>query len=154
MDYFMTLFLSRLCRVQWWDDLWMAQWQEFGRKRSWLHCIADPIWMEGLGKTTENISQNYRCPGWDSNLVPPEYKFRALPMISACSVLALRYLPFSFSLQQKVLTAENEYEQHWTMWHRKLNRLENVVSKSKYRSHSCFVANGRLQAPADWPLWK
>jgi hypothetical protein len=34
----------------------------------------------GLMKTMKNLSQDSQCPAWDSNLAPPKYKSRVLPL--------------------------------------------------------------------------
>jgi hypothetical protein len=38
------------------------------------------ICLEGLKKTTKNLSQDSQSPDWDLNLVPPEYKAGVYPL--------------------------------------------------------------------------
>jgi hypothetical protein len=41
----------------------------------------DPhVGLKGVMKFRGNLSQNNLCPGKDSNLVPPEYELRELPL--------------------------------------------------------------------------
>jgi hypothetical protein len=47
-------------------------WKEVG--------VAPGTGLEGLGKTTANLSQGGRCPDWDSNRTPPKYKSGAVPL--------------------------------------------------------------------------
>jgi hypothetical protein len=43
-----------------------------------MNCKEYGIFMEGLRKTTKNFRQDSRCPGWDLNMVPPQYEARVL----------------------------------------------------------------------------
>jgi hypothetical protein len=63
------------------------------------------ISLEGLKKITKNISKDNRCPDWDSNTAPPEYKSRALslrqpatfyPPIYVCVSQAVSFLDVFF----------------------------------------------------------
>jgi hypothetical protein len=50
-------------------------WKGCGRKRSWPNLRYYPgICLEGLRKTTKNLSQDNRSPGRDLNPGPPEYE--------------------------------------------------------------------------------
>jgi hypothetical protein len=49
------------------------------------------IRLEELRKTTGNISQESRCPGRDSNQVPPEHKSDALPLEPTCTAKTYIY---------------------------------------------------------------
>jgi hypothetical protein len=65
--------------VEWKDDRWMVNWKGCGRKRSWPKLRYYPgICLEGPRKTTKNINQNSRSPGWNLNSEPPEHDVRAL----------------------------------------------------------------------------
>jgi hypothetical protein len=51
----------------------MMKWKGFGRKRSWPNFkVFFGIHLEGLRKTTKNLSQAIRSPGRDFNPLPPE----------------------------------------------------------------------------------
>jgi hypothetical protein len=51
------------------------------------------ICLKGLRKTTTNIRQESRCPGLNSNQVPPEHKSRVLPPRHLCSVRITSHKP-------------------------------------------------------------
>jgi hypothetical protein len=56
-------------------------WKGCERKLSWTNLRHyHDIFLEGIGKTTENPSWNSRCPGPYSNRRPPEYISEALPL--------------------------------------------------------------------------
>jgi hypothetical protein len=54
-------------------------WKGCGKKRSWPNLRLYPrICLEGLRKTTKNLSQDSRYPGRDLKPGPPEYEAGAL----------------------------------------------------------------------------
>jgi hypothetical protein len=54
-------------------------WKGYIRKRSWHNFRGYPgIFLEGLGETTKNLSQDIRSLGRDLNLVPSEYEAEVL----------------------------------------------------------------------------
>lgn len=57
-------------------DCIILNWKTFD-KSQYLRSV---ICIEGLGKTTKNLSQRESCPGAASNLVPLEYNSRILPI--------------------------------------------------------------------------
>jgi hypothetical protein len=53
----------------------MINWKGFGRKRSWPNFkLLIQQWLEGLRKTTENLSQDIQSLDQDLNLRPPKYE--------------------------------------------------------------------------------
>jgi hypothetical protein len=53
----------------------MLNWKGFGRKWSWPNLRSNPgICIEGLRKTTKNLSQDSWSPGRDLNTGPPKYE--------------------------------------------------------------------------------
>jgi hypothetical protein len=70
MGYLTTLSVAGLYSIGWTvDERW------FKRKRSY-----SSTFFKGLRKTMIKLSQDSRCPGWDSNRAPPEYKTRVLQL--------------------------------------------------------------------------
>jgi hypothetical protein len=52
----------------------MMYWKGYGRKRSWPNVGYSPsIYLEGLRKTSKNLSQDSWSPGRDSSPRPTEY---------------------------------------------------------------------------------
>jgi hypothetical protein len=57
----------------------MTNWKGFGRKQLWRNLRYYPkIQLEGLRKTTKNLSQDSRSQGRDLNLGPPKYEVGVL----------------------------------------------------------------------------
>jgi hypothetical protein len=81
----------RLYSVGWRRDKWMMNWKGCGRMRPRPNLRYYPsICMEGLRKTTKNLSQNSRCPGRDLNSWSPEYKEGVLVIHSTTTFVAAR----------------------------------------------------------------
>jgi hypothetical protein len=65
-------------------------WKGCGRKRSWPNLRYYPgICLEGLTKTTKNLSQHSRSPGRDLNPGPPEYEAGVLTTRTLSLVISL-----------------------------------------------------------------
>jgi hypothetical protein len=59
----------------------LINWKGFARKLSWPKLRYHPgTCLEGVRKTTRDLTQANRCPDRDSNLASPEYKPTALPL--------------------------------------------------------------------------
>jgi hypothetical protein len=73
----------------------------FGRK--WPQPIRGdiPVCLERLRKTTNNISQDSRGPGRDSNRTPPKYEARALPLGELAWPLICFYYAFVYDISQR-----------------------------------------------------
>jgi hypothetical protein len=57
----------------------MINWEKFWKKRQWSNLKYYPgIYLEGLRKMTEILSQQSRSSGRDLNSGPPEYDVRVL----------------------------------------------------------------------------
>jgi hypothetical protein len=66
---------------------WVMNWKECGRKRSWPNLRYYPnICLEDLRKSTKNLSQDSRYPGWDLNPGPPEYDAGVLNCSTPCHI--------------------------------------------------------------------
>jgi hypothetical protein len=53
----------------------MMNWKEFGTKRSWPNFkVLNGIFLEGLIKPMQNLSQDSQFLGRDLNLGPPKYE--------------------------------------------------------------------------------
>jgi hypothetical protein len=61
-------------------------WKECGRKLSWLE-----IRQEVIRKPVENLNQDGRCPGRDSNMEPSNYESDAWGNFLGLSILILTY---------------------------------------------------------------
>jgi hypothetical protein len=60
----------------------MMNWKAFGRKRLWPNRgkYYPGTYLEGLIKTTKNLSHDSHCPGRDSNPAPPKYLSKVFPL--------------------------------------------------------------------------
>jgi len=106
------------------SGLW--DWKRYGREQSWpclTYCLR--FCLEGLRKTTGNVSQN--CG--NSNWAPPKYKSEALPLESTCSVMwecqCFGYckMPFS-SWKLWLLLSQSEYSYSTT---NKMHLLSQII---------------------------
>jgi hypothetical protein len=99
-----TLLAAQRCMI-----CWLMNWKRRGRKRQWPNIIYYPgIFLQGLSKTTKNLSQDILCPDWIWN--------RGLPN----SKLATTFGPeFPKSLQLGLLT-HSLIEILTTGWNRKI----------------------------------
>jgi hypothetical protein len=59
------------------------------------------IYIEGLKKTTENVSQCSRCPSRDLNRALPEYEYRALPHTNLFGSMDI-YMRIEIHLENKI----------------------------------------------------
>jgi hypothetical protein len=75
-----SLFFFALYSIGSWVNRWMMNWKRFRTKLSWRNRILSRHLPGGTEENHENISQNMRCHGRDSNWVPPECKFRVLSL--------------------------------------------------------------------------
>jgi hypothetical protein len=83
VDYLTPLSVPRLHSVGWLNERWIGH--VFGRRRLWPYRGTTLVF--AWRKPTKNFSQNgRRCPTWDSKRATPEYKSRALPLETPCSV--------------------------------------------------------------------
>jgi hypothetical protein len=55
-----------------------------GKRRSQHNWGTISNFLAGLRKTTRNLSQDRRCPGWDANREPPECKRESLLLDPTC----------------------------------------------------------------------
>jgi hypothetical protein len=78
----------------------------FGRKRLWPN---RDIILEGLRKSTKDLTHDSRCPSLDSNRTPPEYKLRALPL----SQTIRPYIGYKCKFQKKIPLDSSTA--HWTV---------------------------------------
>jgi hypothetical protein len=66
----------------------MMNWKECRKSKSWPNSMYYPgICLEGLMRTTKNLSQDRRTSGRDLNSGPPEYEAAVLSTQPRCSVL-------------------------------------------------------------------
>jgi hypothetical protein len=59
-------------------------------RRMWKKKAVANFKMEGLGKTTKNLSQDSKFPGRDWNRAPAEWKWEGMPPELACLVMACK----------------------------------------------------------------
>jgi hypothetical protein len=92
LDWYVYLFVGCLMMLSVVQTIWhwmvgLMNWKGCGRKQSWPPLrYYHEIRLGGLRKVTRNLSQDCRCPNWDSNRNPPKSKSEVLLPQPACSV--------------------------------------------------------------------
>jgi hypothetical protein len=72
---YLVMFFSVTQTVQHWMKEWFMNWKRCRRKQSCPNLWDYPsICLEGLRKTTKNLSQDSQSLGWDLNHGPPKYE--------------------------------------------------------------------------------
>jgi hypothetical protein len=74
-DLFCGAISSTLHSIGWYDELWIMNWDGFGRKNLWHNWDTIPtvVWMN-WGKPWKSSVKISEGPSWESNHAPPEYK--------------------------------------------------------------------------------
>jgi hypothetical protein len=125
--YFRTLPVARLYSAERRDDKRIEK--DLERKTVVAYSINFPkIGLEGLGKTMKTLSRDIQCPGRDTNLKPPKYESKVLPLCQSS------LLSFEWFSEQTAICSLNS-----------INRLGFVAEK---RCVSCEVRTQYLNIVA------